>query len=60
MHTDASELGLGAVLYQTDGEGIKRVITYASHTLSQSERKYPVYKLEFLVLKWAVTDQFYK
>ena len=60
MHTDASELGFGAVLYQTDGEGIKRVIEYASPKLSQSERKYPAYKLEFLVLKWVVTDQSHK
>ena len=58
VRTDASELGLGAVLYQTDHASIKRVIAYASRTLSQSERKYPAHKLEFLVLKWAVMDQF--
>ena len=38
----------------------KRVIAYASRTLSQSKRKYPAHKLEFLVLKWAVTDQFHE
>ena len=60
VHTDASELGLEAMLYQVDNTGIKRVIAYASGTLSQSKRKYPAHKLEYLALKWAVTDQFHE
>ena len=59
LHVDASGIGLGAVLYQTQ-EGKKRVIAYASRTLSQSEARYPAHKLEFLALKWALTDQFYE
>ena len=59
LHIDASGVGLGAVLYQTQ-EGKKRVIAYASRTLSQSEARYPAHKLEFLALKWALTDQFYE
>ena len=35
------------------------MIGYASRGLTSSERNYPVHKLEFLVLKWAVTDKFY-
>ena len=59
LHTDANRDGLGAVLYQVQ-EGQKRVITYASQSLSGSERNYPVHKLEFLALKWAITDKFHE
>ena len=59
LHTDASELGLGAILYQEQDKE-KRVIAYASRTLSSSEKNYPAHKLEFLALKWAVTDQFHE
>ena len=59
LHVDASRIGLGAVLYQKQ-EGKKTVIAYASRTLSQSEARYPAHKLEFLALKWALTDQFYE
>ena len=37
-----------------------RVIAYASRSLSKSERNSPVHKLEFLALKWAVTDKFHE
>jgi hypothetical protein len=52
----ASMLGLGAVLYQ-EQDNQKRVIAYASRGLSKSEKNYPVHKLEFLALKWAVTEK---
>ena len=58
LHIEASGVGLEAVLCQTQ-EGKKRVIAYASRTLSQSESRYPAHKLEFLALKLALTDQFY-
>lgn len=57
LHTDASAKGLGAVLYQTH-EDKKQVIAYASRCLSKSERNYSAFKLEFLALKWAVTEKF--
>ena len=57
LHTDASTKGLGAVLCQQQGEH-KRVIAYASRGLSKSEQHYPAHKLEFLSLKWAVTEKF--
>lgn len=58
LHTDASMLGLGSVLYQQQGDQ-KRVIAYASRGLSKTERNYPVHKLEFLALKWSVTEKFH-
>ena len=51
LHTDAWNLGLGAVLYQTSKDGLDRVIAYANRTLSKLERNYPAYKLESLALK---------
>lgn len=38
--------------------GYKRVISYASRTLSPTEKNYPAHKLEFLALKWAITEKF--
>ena len=59
MNCDASNEGLGAVLYQTQ-DGVDRVISYASRTLSDAEKNYNMHsgKLEFLALKWAVTERF--
>ena len=59
LHTDASETGLGAVLYQQQN-GVLRVIAYGSHTLSPSERNYHLHsrKLEFVALKWPICEQF--
>ena len=59
LHTDSSTEGLGAVLYQ-EQDGVKRVIAYASRGLSKSEVNYPAHKLEFLALKWAVTEKFHE
>jgi hypothetical protein len=57
IHTDASLKGLGAVLYQLQ-ENQKRVLTYASRGLPKSEKNYPIHKLEFLALKWSITEKF--
>ncbi len=56
---DASLDGLGAVLSQVPaGEERARPIAFTSKTLSRSQRNYPVYKLEFLALKWSVCEKF--
>ena len=57
--TDASQDGLGAVLYQ-EQKASTRVIPYALRTLTPSECNYHMHpgKLEFLALKWLVTEQF--
>ena len=59
LHTDASQDGLGAVLYQEQG-GKKRLIRYGSRTLNAAEKNYHLHsgKPEFLALKWAVTEKF--
>ena len=56
LQTDASDLGLGAVLYQNDDSGHQRVIAYTSCSLSNTKRNYPAHKLKFLALKWVVTE----
>ena len=60
LQTDASDLGLGAVLYQRDDDNRQRVIAFASRSLSNTEKNYPAHKLEFLALKWAITDRFHE
>ena len=59
LHTDASEQGLGAALYQKQA-GQLRVIAYGSRALTAAERNYHLHssKLKFLALKWAITEQF--
>ena len=56
--TDASFDGLGGALYQKQDDGLERPIAYASRGLSDPETRYDAHKLEFLALKWAVTDRF--
>ena len=58
LETDVSKYGLGAVLQQVQENRKYNLVVYASHTLCESEANYHSSKLEFLALKWAVTEQF--
>lgn len=57
LHVDACRKGLGAVLYQ-EVDGRMHPVAYASRSLSGAEKNYTVHKLEFLALKWAITQKF--
>ena len=60
LETDASQSGLGAVLSQ-EVDGKVRPVAYASRGLRPTERNmsnYSSMKLEFLALKWAMTEKF--
>lgn len=57
---DASPTGLGAMLVQTDSQGKDRVISFASKSLTETEKRYCQTEKEALGLVWAVEKfQFY-
>ena len=50
LYTDASEIGLGAVLIQEDDQGKDRVICYEAKTLLPAEKNYLTTEKECLVV----------
>ena len=58
LETDVLIEGLGAVLSQKQDNSRYHPVAYASQGLKGGESRYHSSKLEFLALKWAVTDQF--
>ena len=58
LETDASKEGLGAVLLEESDDGQFHPVAYASRELKGGDLKYHSSKLEFLALKWAMTEQF--
>jgi len=54
LETDASTVGLGAILSQVQEDGTVHPIAYASQSVNKHERNYGVSELETLGLVWAV------
>ena len=54
LYTDASSKGLGAILKQTDENGLEHVILYQSRTTTRTEKNYGSTKLECLAVVWAI------
>ena len=58
LETDASKEGLGAMLSQKQDDGRYHPAAFGSHFLMPVEKNYDSLKLEFLTLKWSVTEHF--
>ncbi len=54
LYTNASDIGLGAVLMQEDDQGKDRVICYEAKTLLSAEKNYPTTKKKCLTVMWAM------
>ena len=54
---DASKEGLGAVLSQKQADGHFHPVVYG-RALTAHKKNYHSTKLEFLALKWAITEHF--
>ena len=55
---DASKEGLGVVLSQKQSDRWYHPVAFGSHSLTPLEKNYHSSKLEFLALKWSVTEHF--
>ena len=58
LKMDASKEGFGAVLSQKQADRHYHLVVYGSQALTTHEKNYHSTKLEFLPLKWAVTEHF--
>ena len=58
FNMDTSKEGLGVVLSQKQADGWYHLVAYGSWALTAHEKNYHSTNLEFLVLKWAITQHF--
>ena len=58
LETEASMEGLGALFSQKQADGCYHPVAYGSWALTAHEKNYHSTKLEFLMLKWAITEHF--
>ena len=58
LETNASKEGLGVVPSQKQDDGCYHPVAFGSRTLMPSEQNYHSSKLEFLALKWSITEHF--
>ena len=58
LERDSSKEGLGAVLSQKQEDGWFHPMAYGSWALTTHEKNYHSTKLEFLALKWVITEHF--
>ena len=58
LETDASKEGLGVVFSRKQSDGCYHPVAFSSHSLTPSEKNYHSSKLEFLALKWRITEHF--
>lgn len=55
LYTDASDWCVGAILVQSDDNGIERPITYISKQLSETQQRYPTVEKEAFAVIYALT-----
>ena len=53
ISADASSYGLGATLQQEEGNGNRKVVAYASRSMTDCESRYAQIEKEALALTWA-------
>ena len=54
LHTHASDYCVGAILVQEDERGVERVISYVSHALSASQRRWATIEKEAYAVVYAI------
>ena len=59
LETDASGVGIGAVLLQPQEDGKLHPVAYASRSLAPDECRYGITELETLAVVWAITHFHY-